>query len=117
MRNSSSIDQVKLIGHATLSNIEEDTNTLFLCELILVSKMEELFKIFLGSLRNCFNTASVAQHSSQNLAGDSNDLSIVGVLTLFNELHDLLDTLKFNEGSNEGFTLRSQVVRNSSDFT
>ena len=117
MRHSSSVNQVELIGHATLSNIEEDTNTLFLCELIFVSKMEELFKILLGSLRNSFDTASVAQHCSQNLAGNSNDLSVVGVFTLFNELHDLLDTLQFNEGSYERFILRSQVVRNSSNFT
>ena len=117
MRHSSSVNQVELIGHATLSNIEEDTNTLFLCELIFVSKMEELFKILLGSLRNSFDTASVAQHCSQNLAGNSNDLSVVGVLTFFNELHDLLDTLQFNECSYERFILRSQVVRNSSNFT
>lgn len=43
MSYSSFVDQVKLFRHGTLGNIEEDTDTLLLRVLVLISQMEELF--------------------------------------------------------------------------
>jgi hypothetical protein len=117
MSHSSLVDQVKLFRHRTLSNIEKDTNTLLLRVLILIRKMKELLKILLGPLCNGINSTSITKHRSQNLTRNPNDLSVPSVFTLFNELHDFLNTLQLYKGSDEGFVLGSEIIGDSSNFT